>query len=377
VQAYLDHAATSPLRPEALAAMLPFLTEHFGNPSGAHGLAREARRAVDDARERMAGCLGCVPGDIVFTGSGTEADNLALFGTGGRAPGNVVVSAVEHHAVLRAAEVLGAAVVPVDAEGIVDLGALEAVLHPGVTLVSVMLANNETGAVQPLAEVVALVRSQAPGALLHTDAVAAVGCLDPAVHAPGVDLLSLGAHKFGGPKGTGALVVRAGKALAPRLVGGAQERGRRAGTHDVAGIVGMAVALESATMHRADEGARLAGLRDELADGLLVAVPGTTEHGPSRRAAPGRRLPTIVNLGIEGIDDEELLLLLDEEGVAASAGAACASGAAEPSHVLRAMGLSSEQARSAVRFSLGHTTTAMDVGHALAVVPKAVERLRG
>jgi cysteine desulfurase len=286
------------------------------------------------------------------------------------------VSAVEHHAVLRAAEELGARVVPVDAAGIVDLAQLEAVLHPGVALVSVMLANNETGAIQPLVEIAALVRSVAPGAVLHTDAVAALGCLDPAVHAPDVDLLSLGAHKFGGPKGAGALVVRAGTPVVAQLVGGAQERGRRAGTHDVAGIVGMAAALEAAALHRAEEATRLAGLRDRLADGLLAAVDAVTEHGPARGAAPERRLPTIVNLGIDGVDDEELLLLLDEEGVAASAGAACASGAAEPSHVLLAMGLSRVQARSAVRFSLGHSTTPADVAHALAVVPKVVERLR-
>jgi len=383
VDAYLDHAATTPLRPEALAAMLPWLGERFGNPSGAHRVAREARRAVDEAREAIAAVLGARPGEVVFTANGTEAANLAVLGVARRRPGAVVCSAVEHHAVLRSCAAVGGTTVAVGGDGVLDLDELVLQLHPGVSLVAVMAANNETGAFQPLEEVEALVRTRAPDAAVFSDAVAAVPAADPARLMAGVDLLSLSAHKFGGPKGAGVLVVRSGTALAPLLHGGSQERDRRPGTHDVAGIVGMAAALVAAAARRVEECERVGALRDRLADGLLAAVPDTTEHGPSRRPgragdpdAGSRRLPGIVNLGFAGVDDEELLVLLDDEGVQASAGAACASGAAEPSHVLRAMGLSPAQARSAVRFSLGHATTEAEVGHALAVVPKAVERLR-
>ena len=388
MEAYLDHASTSPLRPEALAAMLPYLAEHHGNPSGAHRVARRARRALDEAREQVAACLGCRPGEVVFTATGTEADNLAVLGAAGRVPdapgraaalsqGRVLAGAVEHHAVLRAAASVGATVVPVDGDGLVDLAALEAALHPGVALVSVMAANNEVGAIEPITAVAERVRALAPGALVHTDAVAAVPWVDPPALTAAVDLLSVAAHKFGGPKGAGALVVRDGVSLAPVLHGGGQERDRRPGTHDVAAVVGMAAALHAATTRRDEEADRIGALRDHLADGLLAAADGVTEHGPAR-GDPGApwRLPTIVNLRFEGVDNEELLLLLDEEGIAASAGAACASGAAEPSHVLMAMGLSRDEARSAVRFSLGHSSTVAEVDHVLAVVPKALERLR-
>jgi cysteine desulfurase len=376
--AYLDHAATTPLRPEALAAMLPFLTEHFGNPSGSHSVARAARRAVDDARDSLASSLGCRPGELVFTAGGTEADNLAVLGVAGARPGDVVCSAVEHHAVLHAARAVQATTVAVDTDGVVDLDTLAAVVRPRTTLVSVMLANNEVGTIEPVDAVVELVRDRAPEARVHTDAVAALPYLDVASLAARVDLVSISAHKFGGPKGVGALVVRGTTALSPVLHGGGQERDRRPGTHDVAGIVGMAAALDAALVQRRAEEIRLRGLRDRLVDGLIDAIADVTENGASRRGADpvSRRLPGVANLTVAGVDNEELLILLDEEGIQASAGSACASGAAAPSHVLLAMGRSTADARSALRFSLGHSTTDADVECVLAVMPKLVERLR-
>ena len=376
--AYLDHAATTPLRPEALAAMMPFLTERFGNPSGSHSVARAARRAVDDARDSMASLLGCRPGELVFTAGGTEADNLAVLGAAGNGRGDVVCSAVEHHAVLHAARAVGATAVPVDRDGVIDLDALTAAVSQHTALVSVMLANNEVGTMQPVDTVVDLVRQRSAGARIHTDAVAGLPHLDVASLAGRVDLVSISAHKFGGPKGVGALVVRGATALSPVFHGGGQERDRRPGTHDVAGIVGMAAALGAAMPQRHRELARLRGLRDRLVDGLVDAVADVTENGASRLGPDDAlsRLPGIANLAVAGVDNEELLILLDEEGVQASAGAACASGAATPSHVLVAMGRSTAEARSALRFSLGHSTTDADVDRVLTVMPKVVERLR-
>src|SRR5580658_9177205 len=275
------------MRGEAVAAMLPYLTEHFGNPSGSHAVARRARLALDEARDEVARCLGCEPGEVVFTSGGTEADNLAVLGGHGTGQGTVLCSAIEHHAVRNACAAVGGTVVPVLSCGVIDLDALAGALHPGVGLVSVMLVNNEVGTVQPLSEVAALVRALAPQALLHTDAVAAVGWLDTASLVSVADLVSVSAHKFGGPKGVGALVVRAGARLAPVLHGGAQERDRRPGTHDVAGIVGMAAALSAALSCRVSESAAVAALRDRLADGVVAAVPGVTETG-ARGSGTGR-----------------------------------------------------------------------------------------
>jgi cysteine desulfurase len=384
MRAYLDHAATTPMRPESLAAMLPYLTEHFGNPSGSHALARRARLAVDEARDDVAQCLGCEPGEVVFTSGGTEADNLAVLGVHASGRGAVVCSAVEHHAVLNASDAVGGVTVPVHGTGIVDLDALRRALGSGgeveVGLVSIMLVNNELGSVQPLAEIAGSVRELAPGALLHTDAVAAVGWLDVATLAAVADLVSVSAHKFGGPKGVGALVVRSGAQLAPVLHGGAHEHGRRPGTHDVAGIVGMAAAMRAAVDERVHTVTRVAGLRDRLAAGLVASIPGTRETaGPAGVGEPVDRSAKVAyscHLCVAGVDQEELLVLLDDEGVCASAGAACASGAIEPSHVLMAMGLSAAEARSAVRLSLGYTTTDDDVDHVLSVMPKVVEQLR-
>ena len=380
MQAYLDHAATTPMRPESLAAMLPFLTEHFGNPSGSHAPARRARTAIDEARDEVARCLGCQPGEVVFTSGGTESDNLAVLGAPGSGPGAVLCSAVEHHAVLNACAARGGTTVRVDSSGVVDLDALADALGPHVRLVSVMLVNNEVGTVQPLAQVAALVRRFAPRALLHTDAVAAVGWLDVADRAAVADLVSVSAHKFGGPKGMGALVVRGQARLAPVLHGGPQERGRRPGTHDVAGAAGTAAALRVATDRR-PETVRLVGARrDRLAEGLSASITGLEQTAAHAGATDVPHQPEKVasscHLRVAGVDQEELLVLLDDEGVSASAGAACASGAVEPSHVLLAMGFSADEAKSAVRFSLGHSTTEAEIDHVLDVMPKVVERLR-
>jgi cysteine desulfurase len=290
---------------------------------------------------------------------------------------------VEHPAVLAACRSVGGTVVGVDGTGTVDLDALSDALHPGVGVVSVMLANNEVGTVQPLADVTALVRARAPRAVVHTDAIAAVPWLDTAAAGP-ADLVSYSAHKFGGPKGVGILVVRAGTPLAPVLHGGSQEQGRRPGTHDVAGIVGTAAALSAALAARAIEVPRVQALRDRLTEGLTAidgvretAAPGGTDRSPEDPSGrPHHKVAGSCHLLVSGVDQEELLLLADESGVCASAGAACASGALEPSHVLRALGLSVDEARTGVRFSLGHTTTGADIDAALVVIPKVVEQLR-
>jgi cysteine desulfurase len=369
VGAYLDHAATTPLRPVATEAMLPWLTGRFGNPSGAHAVARAARAAVEEAREDVAAALGCQPGEVVFTGSGTEADNLAVLGVPGA--GEVVCSAVEHHAVLEPAAARGGRTVAVDPSGRVDLDALAGAVGPGTALVSVQLANNEVGTVQPLAEVVRVVRERAPGAVVHTDAVQATPWLDVAALAAGADLVSVSAHKLGGPQGVGALVVRGGRRLVPVLRGGGQEAERRSGTHNVAGIVGLAAALRDVVATRTATVARVARLRDRLASGLVAAVPGLvpTGHPTERVAGSG-------SFVLEGVESEALLVLLDRAGVCASAASACASGAQQRSHVLAAMGVPDALSAGALRLSLGWCSTDADVDVALDVVPAAVAQLR-
>jgi cysteine desulfurase len=369
--AYLDHAATTPLRAEALDAMMPFLTERFGNPSGSHAVSRVARRAVDEARDLAAACLGCEPGEVVFTSGGTESDNLAIVGAHRHRGGTAVCAATEHHAVLHATTALGGRTVPVGSDGVVDLEALAAVLGEHTSVVSVMLANNEVGTVQPLAGVAEVVRRLAPSAVLHTDAVQAFPWLDVASLGEPADLIAVSAHKFGGPKGVGALVVRSGVVLEPLLHGGGQERDRRSGTHNVAGIVGMAAAMRATVDGREETVARVGALRDRLADGLLAAVPDAVETGPR-----GGRVAGSCHLRFPGAESEALLVLLDEAGVCASAGSACASGALEPSHVLAAMGVPRDEALASLRLSLGPATTDDEIDLALKTVPEAVARLR-
>jgi len=370
--AYLDNAATTPLHPEALAAMLPFLGDRFGNPSGVHAVARDARTALEEARDVVAACLGARPGEVVFTGGGTEADNLAITGVHARRGGTVACVATEHHAVLHTCATLDGAVVPVRPDGIVDLDALAAALDERTTVVSVMLANNEVGTVQPLADVAEVVRRVAPNAVIHTDAVQAFPWLDVASLAAPADLVAVSAHKFGGPKGVGALVVREGVDVAPVIHGGGQERDRRSGTHNLAGIAGMAAAMQVTVARRDATVARVRALRDRLADGLLAAVPDTRETGDRDTRVAGN-----CHLRFEGVESEALLILLDEAGVCASAGSACTSGAIEPSHVLTAMGIDAADALTSVRLSLGPTTTDDDVDLALKVLPEAIARLRG
>ncbi|MEM7326887.1 MAG: cysteine desulfurase family protein [Actinomycetota bacterium] len=368
---YLDNAATTAMRPAAVEVMVPLLAEGYGNPSGAHRMSREANRVLDDARETLAGVLGAQPGQIVFTGGGTEADNLAVTGVIDAVGGVPVCSAIEHHAVLDPVVHHGGRVVAVNAAGRIDLAELERALDDSVSLVSVMLANNETGVIQPLAQVAEIVRATAPNALLHTDAVQALCWLDIAELAADADLISISAHKFGGPKGVGALVVGGRAALSPLLKGGGQERGRRGGTHNVAGIAAMACAAAETVAERPTAVARVAALRNRLTDGLLQTVEGAVESG--NRAD---KTANISHLCFTGIESEALLFLLEKEDIMASAASSCASGAQEPSHVLSAMGFDRDLAFGSLRLSLGYSTTDADVDATLATVPAAVQRLR-
>lgn len=384
---YLDHAATTPLREEALEAMLPFLRDQYGNPSSVHGPGRRARVAVERARECVAAVLGAEPGEVVFTSGGTEADNAAIRGalTGaalretGR-PG-LVTSAVEHEAVLQTAEALHEAGHPVavlapDAEGRLEPEAVAAAVTEETGLVSAMLVNNEVGTVNPVAEIAAVARAR--GARVHTDAVQAAGLLPLGVDALGVDLLSLSAHKVGGPKGAGALYVRAGTPFAPSQTGGAQERRRRGGTENVAAIVGFAEALALAEAEREGHAARLRTLRADLADRVRQRFgDGVRVNTPADQAAP-HVLNVSFRPGAAGpLDGEMLLVGLDLEGVHVSAGSACTSGALEPSHVLLALGVDRETAGATVRFSLGRGTTPEDVEAAAAALERVVGRMGG
>ncbi len=355
------------MRQSAIAAMVPFFAERFANPSGSHRFARDARRAIDEARDQVADHLGVGPGEVVFTGCGTEADNTAILGAGGRA----ACPAAEHHAVLHPVEERDGIVVGCDPTGHVDLDQLEAALSDDVSLVSVMAVNNEVGTITDMAAVSALVRRCAPRAVLHTDAVQAVCWLDLRTIAPLVDLMSFSAHKFGGPKGVGVLTIREGVKIDPLIVGGGQERERRSGTHNVAGIVALAAALAEADVERVGEIERLTSLRDRLVDGLVDSLDDVTETVPRDRKVAGS-----AHVCLAGIESESLLYLLDEADVCASAASACASGAMEPSHVLAAMGVDRSLGAGALRMSLGHTTTVADVDRATEVVVDAVTRLR-
>jgi cysteine desulfurase len=374
VLAYLDHAAGGPMLPVAADAMLPWLGERFGNPSGVHRVARAARAAIDDARDALAGVIGVDPGGVVFTSGGTEADNLAVLGVLAARPGPVVVSAVEHPAVIEAALASGqeVRVAPVDHDGLVDLDGLTRLLDCDVSLVSVQLANHETGVVQPLAGVAKRVRRSAPKALLHTDAVAAAPWLQLALSAGAADLVSISAHKFGGPQGAGALATRGQPAMRAIVHGGGQERELRSGTHNVAGIVGMAAAARAMSDQMPVAVERVGELRDRLAVSLRAALTDFVET-----AATSERLPGHLHLRIAGAESEVLLVLLDDQGVCASAGAACASGAMEPSPVLLAMGVPKAEALTSLRLSLGASTTSTEVALAESVIPAAVARLRG
>ena len=367
---YLDHNATAPLGPEVREAMLPFLGPP-ANPSSAHREGARARSALETARAEVAALVGAAPAEIVFTSGATEANNLALRGTA--AGLGIVTTAIEHASVLETARAVGAplSVVPVDREGRVDAGQVVAACDAATRLVSVGLANGEVGSLAPVAAITAGLRSN--GVLVHSDAAQAAGRLPLDVAALGVDLLSLSAHKLGGPAGVGALWLRRGVELAAQTTGGSQERGRRAGTENVAAIVGFGVAAARARAALAANAAAAARLVERLWTGLRTRVPGVVRNGP----ADGPRLPNTLNVSFPGAAGESLLVLLDLAGVAVSLGSACAAGAAEPSHVLLAMGRDRDAARSGVRFSVGPSTTAGDIDRVLELLPALVAQARG
>ena len=373
---YLDHNATTPVDPAVLEAMHPVLTGAFGNASSVHAAGRQALAAVESARRAVVAALGDPTAQVVFTSGGTEADNLAVLGAAearaavGR---HVVLSAIEHQAVLQTADVLRrrgweVTIAPVDSTGLVDLDALARAVRPGTTLVSVMHANNEVGTIQPLAAIAAIAHAQ--GAWLHTDAVQSFGKIAVQAPALGADLLTISAHKFYGPKGVGALWMRRGVTVVPQQVGGPHEHGLRAGTLAVPNIVGMGKAVELA-VERLGQWTAVARLRDHLATCLQQQIPEVVLNGH-----PTARVPNTVNLGFLGCEGEPLLIALDLDGVCVSTGAACSSGSTSPSHVLVAMGLPERQIQGSIRFSLGLKTTADDVERVLERVPRVVQRVR-
>ena len=374
---YLDNAATTPARPEVVEAMLPHFTGDGYNPSSLHAEGRAARHALDEARDRVAAELGASRKEIVFTGGGSEADTLAIVGVAhalkecGR---HVISSVIEHHAVLHALDALAedgweVTLLPVTPDGVVEPAAFAAAIRPDTVLASVMYANNEIGTLQPIRELAAIAREA--GVLFHTDAVQVPAYLPIDAGELGIDLLSVSAHKFYGPKGVGALYVREGTPIHPVVYGGGQEFGKRSGTENVAGIVGMARALELAAGERPEAAARIEALRDRLEAGILEGVPGVRING---RGAP--RLPNNCNVSFAGVQSEHVLVRLDLEGVAVSAGSACTSGALEPSHVIAALGIAEKWMQGVIRFSIGRGTTSDQIDRVLEVVRTGITELR-
>jgi cysteine desulfurase len=374
---YLDYNATTPVNPQVLDAMLPYLADAFGNASSIHSLGQRARGALDRARESIAWLLRATPSEIVFTSGGTEADNLAIFGVVGataNARKHVITTAIEHHAVLNACQALekyGVAVtyVPVGRDGIVDPDEIRCALRPETMLISVMHANNELGTVQPIEEIGRIAREA--DVYFHCDAVQSAGKLPLDVNRMGADLLSISAHKIYGPKGVGALYVRTGTPLEPQFHGGHHERDRRPGTENVPGVIGLGKASELAREKLAMDASHMEALRNRLEDSLLALIPSVRVNGDRMR-----RVANTTNLTFASAGGEALVIALDLQGIACSTGAACSSGVVEPSHVLLAIGLSPDEARSSVRFSLGSPTTEEDIEQAIAVMPAVVERLR-
>jgi len=381
---YMDYAGTSPLDPRVLAAMEPFMTRAFGNPSSIHSVGQEAKRALDASREAMARVLGCRTSELVFTSGGTESDNAAITGVAQalRDTGNhIITTAIEHHAVLHTCQQMEqqgyqVTYLPVDRYGRIEAGQVAEAMTDNTILVSVMLANNEIGTVEPVAELSAAVKQRARelerAVVIHTDAVQGPGLLDINVHRLGIDLMSLSAHKFHGPKGVGLLYVRRGAAWLPQQLGGGQERERRAGTENVAGIVGMARALELADVEREETVVRqCARLRDRLIEGIQQGIPGAHLNGH-----PTERLANNVNISFEQVEGEPVLLGLDMAGICASSGSACSSGSLEPSHVLLALGQDEELVRGSLRLTLGKENTDGEVDYVLETVGRLVKQLR-
>ena len=378
VRIYLDHNATTPPAAEVVDRMAAALREQFGNPSSVHHFGQMAKSALDEARSATAALVGGDPSEIVFTSGGTESDNFAIRGVAealevtGRK--HLIATAIEHEAVLNTLKALArrgwkTTLLAVDQSGIVSPDALEAALTDETALVSVMHANNEIGTIQPVAQLARLAKAR--GAVFHTDAVQTIGKIPVDVKALGVDLLSLSAHKFYGPKGAGALWIRRGVRLHAPMTGGKQERGRRAGTENVAGIIGLGVAAELAQSKMTAEGERLAALRDRLEEGILATVSGTAING-----ARSPRVPNTTNISFDRIEAESLLIALDLAGVAVSTGSACSSGTLEPSHVLKAMGFPAHRTQNSIRFSLGTVNTEADIDRVIEVLPGVVDKLR-
>lgn len=375
---YFDHNATTPVLPAVVDAMSAALREEFGNPSSVHHFGQRSKAVIDDARSAVAALLGADPSEVVFTSGGTESDNFAIRGaaealepTGKR---HLIGTTIEHEAVLNTLKALGKrgweiTLLPVGESGVVSPDALKAALRPDTALVSVMHANNEIGTIQPIAELARLARER--GAYFHTDAVQSAGKIAIDVKALGVDLLAISAHKFYGPKGVGAIWIRRGLRLLPLMTGGKHERNRRAGTENVAGIVGMGAAALAARTKMSDESARVAPLRDRLEAGILTGVPGTAVNG-----GHSPRVSNTTNISFDRIEAESLLIALDLEGIAVSTGSACSSGTLEPSHVLKAMGFPPHRTQNSIRFSLGASSTAADVDRVVAVLPAIVGKLR-
>jgi cysteine desulfurase len=374
---YMDHAATTPAKPEVVKAMLPYFTEKFGNPSSIYSIARESKSAINWSRETAARVLNAETDEIYFTAGGSEADNWALKGIAfaNSSRGNhIITTKIEHHAILHACEYLekngyNVTYLPVDADGLISIDDLKNAITDKTILVSIMMANNEIGTIQPIAEIGRLCREK--GVYFHTDAVQAAGNIPIDVKEMSIDLLSLSAHKFYGPKGVGALYIRKGVKIHSLVHGGGQERKRRAGTENVPGIVGLGKALELADKDLQEHMRTLRLLRDRLINGLIESIPYTKLNGH-----PEKRLPGNVNLCFRFIEGESLLLLLDEKGVCASSGSACTSGSLDPSHVLLAIGLPHEIAHGSLRLSLGDCTTEEDVDYILRELPGLVKRLR-
>ena len=380
---YLDHAGTTPMDPRVFAAMRPYFTELYGNPSSVHTIGQEARYALDNARERVAQVLGSRSSEVVFTSGGTEADNAAIHGvaTALHETGNhIITSGVEHHAVLHTCQYLEnrgfeVTYLPVDEFGMISPEQVYQAIGGRTTLVTIMYANNEIGTINPIADIAAAVRRRAEELdrtiVMHSDGVQAAGFLDLKVRRLGVDMLSLSGHKFYGPKGTGVLYIRRGTPYLPLLLGGGQERERRSGTENIAGIVGLALALELADGEREAEAAHCAALRDRIIQWAAENIPDTALNGH-----PTQRLPNNVNFSFPGVEGESILLGLDMKGIAASSGSACSSGSLEPSHVLLALGQTAELARSSLRITLGKGNTDAEVDWLLAALADLVPRLR-
>ena len=374
----MDNAASAPIRDEVIEAILPVLRDDFANPSGSHSLARKALRLIDDARDDLAEVFGCHSQDIVFTSGGTESDNLAIFGVHSALGGSVICSATEHHAVLEPTKSLGGKLIDVDRYGALDLDHLSETIEEDTTLVSVGLVNGETGIIQDLETIAEIIKEKSPNALIHTDAVQAVPWLDIPKLTANIDLISVAAHKFGGPKGVGALVVKDQTKVSSLQLGGGQEKGLRSGTHNTAGIVGMAVAARITADTRQMNFNNVSSLRDDLANRLLEIEDSfetgilNEETGKERQ----NKVPGSCHLCFAGIESEALLFLLEQENIFASAASSCSSGAQEPSHVLAAMGYQRELARGSLRLSLGYKNTQSDVDKVVEVLPNTINRLR-